>query len=222
MDISSLVSDIKLLLGGGIVRLQEVSDEDIKALIVFSFKKIKPYISDRKLITVAPARCIDLTNEKVLEVIRTYPTNAVIADPSSAAPDKEVMFDFQMYRAYKPTFSKQDLVRRYGVDDFEIPFEFENGKLYISVGSVYSFITIEAIVDVDLESLKDERAISWIQSYALALTKERIGRIRSKFRAPGIPVEFDGELLLQEASAEKSKLESDLENKDFGPGFVLR
>ena len=222
MNVTELVEDIKLLLGGGVVRL-EVGDEDIEKLIKFAFKKIKPYISDRKLITVPSARCIDMTDKKVLEVIRVYPTSIVVADSSQGVSDKELLFDFQVYRTGSNIkTSKADIVRRYSVDDFEIPFEFEDGKLYISVGSVYSGVTVEAIVDVSLEELKDERAVAWVQGYALALTKERVGRIRSKFKASGLPVELDGDTLIQEARDEKGKLEDELENKDFGPSFVLR
>ena len=46
--------------------------------------------------------------------------------------------------------------------------------------------------------------------YTLALTKELVGRVRSKFSVEGSPYTLDGNTLLQEAAAEKTNLENQL------------
>lgn len=214
MDVDELRDDIKLLLGGKVVNI-EIDDHDIGQLINMAYRKIKPYISDRKLITVPAARVIDLSQEKVLEVLRVFPANQIYADGN------EIMFDFQAYRVDNGNV-KEAIVGSYGTQDMSIRFQFEDGKLYLSPGSVINSVTAECIVDVSVEDLKDERAISWIQDYSMALCKESLGRIRGKFRSSNLPVELDGETLLSEAQSMKDSLESQLLDRDFGPSFVLR
>ena len=62
----------------------------------------------------------------------------------------------------------------------------------------------------------DDMAISWIGRYTQALCKEVVGRIRSKFTPSGLPVEFDGSSLVQEAIAEKESLYNEISEKGLG------
>lgn len=55
---------------------------------------------------------------------------------------------------------------------------------------------------------------TWIVNYALALTKQMLGRVRGKFKGAqgneGLPLEMDGPELLQEGKQEQKDLEEEL------------
>ena len=71
----------------------------------------------------------------------------------------------------------------------------------------YSYITLEWIPkSIKFEEVEEYEWIEWISNYATALTKEAIGRVRSKYKVEGSPFELDGEALLDEAKDEKASL----------------
>ena len=53
------------------------------------------------------------------------------------------------------------------------------------------------------------------KDYTLALAKETVGRIRSKFQVDGSPYQLDGERLISEAQSAKQDLESKLTGTIF-------
>lgn len=64
----------------------------------------------------------------------------------------------------------------------------------------------------------------WVQDYALALSKQMLGRIRSNISqvvTPGGAVQLDGPTLLQEGLQEKERLEEDLLTKWSGPLGII-
>ena len=144
---------------------------------------------------------IDLTEEGVLEVLRVFPTNKMVSG------EPRYFLTSRCIGQRSPYKDPETLVRRGAIPEINIGFDFQDGKLYISEGSVFGNISIEAITDVPIEELKDERAISWIQKYSIALCKETIGRIRNKYRSSNLPVENDGERMLEEAQTDKDRLE---------------
>lgn len=219
MDVKQTVLDIKTMMGYPTVRL-ELSDTQIENLVNRSYLKIKPYITDRELITFQSASCVDLSEYKVVDVVRLYPTHVM---NYAGGPSQELLFDFQAYKTYGSSIQRTvSSVASASTDDYDIPFRFANGKLYISPDYLVGRVTAECLVDTTIESLKDERAIMWIQSYAEALVKEVLGRIRGKFKSSNLPVEVDSDQLLSEAQSEKERLESELYDQEFGTFFILR
>ena len=214
MDTEKLVKRIKLLLGGSVLRL-EITDEEITELIEMAYDVIKPYVVDRKMITCQSAPRIDMRESKVIEVLRVFPAGTLVPGPM------DLQFDFQAWRVGSRD-SLQGIIDTYETPSYDIRFDFQEGFLYINMDTAYSGITAECIVDVPLVDLVDERVIAWLQKYSLALCKETVGRIRSKFKSSNIPVELDGDTLLSEASQSKDQLEAELQEKDFGSSFLLR
>lgn len=212
MNIPETIEDIKLTLGGTVLDL-EITDTDIERIILKAYRVAKPYISEVKKITRQASRKMDLRNDKVLDVFRVIPTIPSIHGD-------EMLFDFQVYSSQKVL--DIGMVQRSAMRDIYYPFDFQDGFLYLSEGYVMGMVTLECIVDLDISELKDERVVTWIESYATALCKETIGRIRSKFKSNNLPVELDGETLLSEAQSEKTDLENSLKNEDFGFNLILR
>ena len=230
MNIIPVIKSIKTLFGDGVVRLVELEDDDLQVLIELAYSRAKPYISERKYLTKSYSKVIDLSKDGVQEVLRLFPSYTMSNGVSNQnIEDASLMFDFQAFRnvGYFGGRITADYIINQATNsasqpDYDIPFEFIDGRLYISPGYITSAVTIEAIVDISLEDVKDERVITWIEKYSLALAKERVGRIRSKFTSPNLPIQMDGSQLLQEANTEKAKLESELEDKGFGQLFTLR
>lgn len=201
------------MLGGSVLKL-EVSDDDISECIDMAYDKVKPYLQDEVFLTKGWASVLDLTEDRVVDVIRVLRASGDISDIAGK------QFDFEAVKIDRRSIVK-NVIGSYPIIDEEIRFKFINNKLYLDANTVTTgLITIEAMVDPDLELLKDEQATQWIYSYALALAKQICGRIRSKFKSGNIPIELDGDSLLSEAQQELERLETELNERQFGPLFV--
>jgi hypothetical protein len=91
---------------------------------------------------------------------------------------------------------------------------YPTGKLFIEYKS--NMFTIEQLSELDHDLLK---------RYALVVSKERLGRIRSKYQ-DGFPTAqgtaaLDGSVLLDEAMVEKDKLESEIYTSAGPMAFML-
>lgn len=214
MDKFKVISRTKHLLGGEVLSL-EISDDSIGDLVEMAFTKIKPYITDTVLLSKPFAQVISLEGENVEDVVRVYP-----ADSSIISQDR--MFDFEGMKLDRRSMTRS-ILGSYSIVDTEIHFKYYNEKLYLESDKVYSgVVTVEALVTPSLEDLRDERAKTWIESYTLALAKQVLGRIRTKFKSPNVPVEMDGDTLLNEAQTEIQSLEAELQERQFGPFMILR
>lgn len=212
MNVQDTVEDIKLQLGGSVLRL-EISDEDIARLIRKAYRKVKPYIAEEKYITKPYMTSIDLRKENVHEVIRCFRTTQSILTGNR-------LFDFETIDLRRKDIKKY-ILGSYPIVDDSISYRFIDGFLYLDNNVAFQGrVTAQCLTTPTLDELQDEQAIDWIQSYALSLCKETVGRIRSKFKSPNIPIELDGDTLLSEAQQERQVLENDLTEKPFGP-FII-
>lgn len=219
MTAEAIVQDIKLLLGGSVVAI-ELTDEELLRLVKMAFSFIAPYVGTTKHLTKAYAPVIDLSKDGVTEVLRIWRSDSIMARDGS-----ELLFDFQKFRRVRGVLelTERQLINRYAIDDIFIPFEFINGKLYISEGVATGTITVECMTDLTMEDIPQNGRVGvWLTRFALALAKEAIGRIRGKFTSDTLPVKLDADKLLQEASSEKQTLLEELSNNNWGPIFVLR
>lgn len=219
MTKEQIVQDIILLLGGSVIDL-ELKQEEILRFVHMAFGYLSPYVGNTRMITKTCAPVIDLSADGVTEVLRV-----LRSDPIMARDGQELLFDFQKFRRVRgiQELTEKQLVNRYSIDDIYIPFEFIDGKLYISQGVAIGNLTIEAIGDNTIDDLKpNSRGYNWVFRMATALTKEAIGHIRGKFTSSSLPVTLDGERMIQEAQNEKQALMDELKTNNWGPVFVLR
>lgn len=215
------IEDIKLMLGGSRILSLEINEDEISRLIDIAYRKMFPNVTDTDIITKPYANVISLENDNVEEVLKVIPASRLTVTTGSGTD--ELLFDFQAYRHGK--VDKLALMRKAISPDVNIPFEYvaQSKKLYITEGYTTGNISIEVSRSViDLENLRDDRAQTWIYEYALALSKEVVGRIRSKAKSSNVPIELDGDTLLSEAASEKEKLETQLNEGQYGPTIILR
>ena len=219
VDRAEWIEEYKLMLGGSRILRLEVDDNEMNRCIDIAYKKIKPFITDVSYITVPYQQSVCLKKYNVEEVMRIMPTSRNILE----GINNYYMFDWQIYQlGARPDIGY--MMKKATFPDFYIPFQFDNETqtLYITEGCPESFLTIEVVLNTPVEKLRDDRAIQWIYSYALALIKEVIGRIRSKATSGNVPIELDGDTLLSEAQSERSTLEEQLQSDAFGPVNILR
>lgn len=91
---------------------------------------------------------------------------------------------------------------------------YPTGKVFLDYKS--NMLTVEQLPERDHDLVK---------RFTLAVAKERLGRVRSKY-ADGFPTAqgtttLDGSTLLEEAQAEKEKLEQEISDSAFPMGFML-
>lgn len=216
---SSWIRRIKLMLGGSRILSLEVDDSEIAELIDISYERMRPYITDTDYLTKQYARVIHLADDKVEEVLKVIPGTQLAV---SASPSDEMLFDFQAYSVGK--IDPISIVRKSVTPDVLIPFEYvaEQKMLYLAEGYTTGPVTIEVSRATSFDEVRDDRALQWMFAYSLALTKEVVGRIRSKAKSTNVPIELDGDTLLSEAASEKSALDSSLATEQYGPTIILR
>ena len=121
-----------------------------------------------------------------------------------------IMDRLELFTCYKMLYNELQY-------DNGINFRWIKPNLYLD-GYNYEVI-IEALVRPEALSDIDPASeyYAWVKDYALALAKEAVGRIRSKFTTEGSPYQLDGNTLLNEAIARKQELEANL----IGSIFIL-
>lgn len=84
------------------------------------------------------------------------------------------------------------------------------------VDKFYGGVTVEFVPTViGLEDVDDAYWIGWISRYALALSKEILGRIRGKMVIESNPFRTDAESLISEGTSEKAALIEEISNRGF-------
>lgn len=220
---TKIISRVKLMLGGSILKI-EISDEDIRQLIDIALDTIRPYLTDYKYITVPYHHYIDLSEYNVSEVLRVMPGSNIT---SQYGQGDEYNFDFTQWRMVDQMnlISRVDVVANSVTPDIDISFDYdaETHILLVTPGITTFDLTLECVPEVySIEDIRDQTALKWIYLYTLALAKEVVGRIRSKAKSTNLPIELDGDTLLNEASTEKSVLENSLIADATGPVAILR
>lgn len=211
--INRIVNYIKTQLGHPVVKI-EITDDMIQEFIYNAVRKIANNNCDTAFKQVPALPCQVFEAETV---IRVY-DNRMIATMSSNTD----IFSINIIRKGLYSGSLKDISISQAYQDFSSSltthsFKFHDDKLYID--GLTGMVVVEYIPKVeDLEfSRVDE---DWVTRYALALSKEALGRIRGKFTPGTAPFTMDHEALLSEANEEKQRLEDELSEKGYGFFFV--
>lgn len=219
MNIQSALDEIKTLLGYPLLDDLNVTDDMILTNINRAFKRAKPFFNFTDFIYLPNpnGNVIDCTqiNPPIIDVIHVY--ESPISKYSIVDPDVFYMRNFYNMMAMARLFMAMSEIELLVSRDFM----FVNGKLYLNE-YWSSNITVEAIFDYQDPSQFDNAFFNdWITRYALALTKETIGRVRGKYTIPSAPYKLDATQLLSEAIAEKKELEEQI-YKNGGLFFATR
>lgn len=211
MPNEELKSYIKTMLGDSYVDV-ELTDEDLSVIIKQALDKIAPYYDGRRYI-LGTGNVINLSDHTAIkEIIHVYNTkNAniyslqeyVFGGNGIMIYSSRIMDRLKLYTCYKMMYNELQYTK-------DINFRYIKPNLYLD--NYEDSVVIEALVrPEDLSDIEpSSEYYAWVKDYTLALAKETVGRIRSKFNVDGSPFSLDGERLISEAQAEKQNLESKL------------
>ena len=219
MPNSELKNYVKSMLGDDYVEV-ELTDETLNIIIKQALDKIAPFYDGRRYI-LGEGKVVDLSDHAsaIKEILHVYNTkNAniyslqeyVFGGNGIMIYSSRLMDRLQLYNCYKMLSNELNYTK-------DVNFRYMKPNLYLD--DYERSVVIEALVrpedltDIDPSS----EYYAWVKDYTLALAKETIGRVRSKFQVDGSPYQLDGERLLSEAQSMKTELE----NKLTGTIFVI-
>lgn len=161
--------------------------------------------------TVPYSTVIDLTDKKVANVIY------IMRGHNTSGPGgfQDIMYIYSRQSALN-TYTLTDYARYLLAQqnksalatDLDFHFDKANEKLYVYAQQALP-TTVTLVYTPDYPSVDEITEPFWqdlIRRLALALTKEAIGRVRSKYDLSSSTYKLDGNTLLQEAKAEQEEI----------------
>lgn len=209
---------IKKMLGEDYVEV-ELTEETLNTIVKQALDKVAPYYDGRRYI-LGTGPIVDLSDHTgIKEIINVYNCHNsdiytmqeyVFGGDGIMIYSSRIMDRLELFTCYRMLYNELQY-------DNGINFRWIKPNLYLD-GYNYEVI-IEALVRPEALSDIDPASeyYAWVKDYALALAKEAVGRIRSKFTTEGSPYQLDGNTLLNEAIARKQELEANL----IGSIFIL-
>ncbi len=226
MNISAYRDEIKLKLTGQVLEL-EISDATIDLALSAALREIQRYIDTTKLLTIPYTNCINLAEFKVSSVSRIFRTEGynITGQDGTSQMDPMYLGMWQVLSGNGTLYNITDWTYNYASwntalqlrntisTDLTFRFDKDSDNLYINCGfDKPNLITIEYIPQyTSVEEVKSDFWIDKILNLALALTKQMLGRIRTRYKQLNPLWEQDGERLLAEADAELADIRNKLD-----------
>ena len=215
MTMEEIIYEVKLELTGNILEL-ELDDDTLKQIVNKALREIQRYIDSTQLITVPFARCIDLKDSNVSSVSRVFRVNPTGLDYTQGnMSDPFYMQQLSLFTNGTNIYNLNSWTLNYGAwvtmgqirntmsTDLALKFDKQGDKLYISCQDEPQAITIEYIPKfISVEDVKSDYWIDILVRLSVALTKQIVGRIRTKYSQSNSLWALDGEQMLSEGNAE--------------------
>lgn len=223
MEMKDILSEIKLELTGNILEL-ELDDASLEQIVNKALREIQRYIDSTQLMTIPFARCIDLKDSNVSSVSRVFRVNAYGLDyTQGTVNDPFYMQKFALFSNGANIYNLNSWTLNYGAwvtmgqirntmsTDLALKFDKQGDKLYINCQDEPQLITIEYVPKfIKPEDVKSDYWIDVLIRLSVALTKQIIGRIRTKYTTTNPLWAMDGEQMLAEGNAELDALREQL------------
>jgi len=200
---------IMKMLGSSLVNIE--LEEDIPFFVDSAFLQIKNYITDVRTMTLPYSQVVDLAGKKVANVVY------IMRGHNQSGPGgfQDVMYIYSRQSALN-TYTLTDYARYLLAQqnkntlatDLDFHFDKFNEKLYVYAQQALP-TTITIVYTPDYESVDEITEPFWqdlIRRLAMALTKEAIGRVRSKYDLGSSTYKLDGDKLLAEAQQEQQTI----------------
>lgn len=242
-SLTDIRDEIKLKLTGDLLET-ELEDNTINKIIASAFRELQRYITTTRFITLPYKRCIDLSKKedtngeelKVNYIAQIYRTEDLVGtgdgSASSSSYDPMQVAQWQLLSGMGNLMYFQDAVYNFGAwttmqqirntlsTDLAFTFDKSTKKLYINVSEgTPQFITIEYIPHFELEDIDKINSEYWedmLIRLSVALAKETVGRIRTRFTQSNALWQGDGDRILQEGQEELKEIrEMLLNNSDL-------
>ncbi len=218
LKIDDYVRWIRLQLGGTVLKLE--CDESIPEIVEMAFNELRNAITDIETLTLPFSTVIDLSGYGVANV------HYIMRGASNAAGLTQLQDAMYLYinqsnwalqSNYAERVANAMLIQQNKAmlsTDLDFTFDKLHNKLYIHAQQLRPK-SITIAYTRELNSVEDIYEPFWqekLRKLALALTKEVLGRIRSKYTANSSAYQLDGDTLLAEAQSELSDIRTFLDN----------
>lgn len=216
MELNDYIDDIKLRLTGGVLDL-EISDETIGKLVKSALRIVQRYCDSTVLKEVPFASCIDLSGFKHSSVVNIYASASgldrhSVSDPFSAQTliwsNGYSSYNLHDYVLNYAAFSTIKQITNQTSKSLAFFEDKSANKLYINEGGYREqFVVIEYIPKFeDVNEVVTDYWIDILLRLSLALVKQTLGKIRSRFTNSSMNWEQDGQQLTDEGNQEYSEL----------------
>ncbi len=236
MTKAEYIENIKLELGcygsdsnNEIFLQMELSDSQLGKVVDRALLEVQKYIDSTKLMTVPFARCINLEGTPVSSILRVYRAEGLngsaaesggqttVMDPMyvqtwMAFTNGGTMYNLNDYLLNYLSYSTLMQMRNTTSTDMAWKQDHTENKLYINDGfDAPKAVTIEYVPKYsDVNEIVSDYWIDILLRLSVALTKQILGRIRTRYKSSSNLWEQDGETLLSEATEELKDLREKL------------
>ena len=224
MTMQEIIGEVKLELTGGILEI-ELDDNHLEQIVNKAVREVQRYIDSTQLMTVPFARCIDLADSNVSSVSRVFRVNAYGTDyyQQGMSVDPFYLQQFALFTNGANIYNLNSWALNYGAwttigqirntisTDLALKFDKQGDKLYINCQDEPQLITIEYVPKfMDVEQIKSDYWIDILVRLSVALTKQILGRIRTKYTSTNTLWALDGAQMLEEGNAELDAIREQL------------
>lgn len=229
MDMQAIKEEIILKLTGDVTRL-ELSDSSLTKIINSALREIQRYIDTPAFITIPYQKCIDMSPYKVNAVIKVLRPEGYLNGESASETGMTVdplyasqwqvltgtgnISNMTNYMYNLTAWSTIQRIRNTTSTDLAHVYDKNSEKLYININSNYpSNITVMYIPRLDdVSQIKSDFWIDVLVRMSVAITKQTVGRVRTKFKQSNALWAIDGDALLEEGNSEMTALRQELKD----------
>lgn len=225
MTKDDIIEEVKLSLTGNVLEL-EVEDKTFDLIIKKALRELQRYWDETTIINIPFASCIDYSDTPLAdcqEIVRIYRTvgignsddayNSVTLDPLYTQQwmvfsNAGTMYNLSDYVLNYGAWSTLTQIRNTISTDMAFRVDKQKHRLYINNNmSNPGTVAVEYIPKLQyVEDIKSEYWQDILVRLTTALTKQILGRIRTRFTQNSNLWAQDGDKLLQEGTTEYSEL----------------
>lgn len=219
------IDDIKSSLGSPVVEI-ELDDSVIGKLVDKAFREVKRYITETRFVTIPYSTLgIDVSKYNINTVVQIFRTanpaghnnltdifSFGVTGQSGSTSSANILMTDYLYR------TQMSQLKSTITTDLDFTYDKEDKKLYIN--TYYPRPTKVTLVYIpefkDVSEIQEQYWVNFILRLSLALTKESLGRVRSKYELSSSLYKLDGNQLIAEGIAERDAVRQELdENSDI-------
>ena len=229
MDRQAFRDEVLFKLTGGVLDI-ELDDASIDKLLNAAFREIQRYIDTTKLVTIPYKSCIDFKDCGVAHVVKVYRSegftgNASMMSAAGGMTDPMYASQWQLLSGTGSLYNFSNYVYNYSAwntllqirnttsNDIAFRYDRREEKLYVNISSnIPVAITVEYVPRFnDISEIVSDYWIDMLIRLAVALGKQTLGRIRTRYTQTGALWAQDGDTILGEGNAELASLREALE-----------
>ena len=228
MTMEDYISEIRLELTGDLLEM-EINDATLEKIVRKALRELQRYISATKTVTVPFASCIDLKGTDVDTVVRVFRVEGYGDAGYETGTPIDPFYD-QIWYAYSNGgnyLTLSNFTANYGAwntmlqirNTISTDLAFRQAelddKVYITSTSKIGLITLEYIPKIkDVAEITSSFWEDKLVRLSVALTKQTLGRIRTRYTHNDAIWQQDGERLLDEANNELADLRAELKSNN--------